>query len=672
MNILNFSIININMPLKNKKAQAIGIISNPFAINFTGTHENSDRVELSEKAQFIRSLEMSTDFPSYEIRVQLEGEKRPSMLKKYSGSQFGTNPAFWALNQANNKLYYIKYAKNSYKKEHIQREIEASKLYNLAGIKTPNVQACKIYGEVDGLASEYVSGMQEITNPKDVHIGFAADAWLANWDSLIDGNTMVVNGEPLKLDNGGALNYRALGELKPNFGNTVEELITLVDGTNPVSQDIYSKISHKTLVQSFNRVCSITDKEIKDVVKDKTIAQTLINRRNYMSIVLQNIIDTPYNGKNLPKYMKSVTQNIDFNSFEPYKFHEEIFDSYIAEIPLKGGIAPSTRKTHKILLNLIKEKEKQGIHISREQLIEFFEGEAEKKNFIEGLNGFQAESHENNYRRIFNNLRILAEKTDIKDDETTSSYLNRLIKASERRKKQIDDFRIKNINNKLTYEPQSKSDRIEIDEEMRQKILLEINDAINNDYESLKPLKEDATIIQIRNAWRKMCIGSHERFSDEINTMLINSLPRYNSSKKPQRTIEDPVFYNSTYANFNYKNEFKYEPVYRWLSFPNPETDHIEKLPRNGEVFESDRVLSCSMNKVYAEDEYNDENSHMNVKYIIHPKSEISNARVLGYNQEVLYSKGQKFRMLDKELVEYVTPDKDKSYFRWEVHIQEA
>ena len=40
----------------------------------------------------------------------------------------------------------------------------------------------------------------------------------------------------------------------------------------------------------------------------------------------------------------------------------------------------------------------------------------------------------------------MAEKTDIKDDETTSSYLNRLIKASERRKKQIDDFRIKNIN----------------------------------------------------------------------------------------------------------------------------------------------------------------------------------------------------------------------------------
>ena len=652
--------------------QSVSRITNPLQINFTGSNEKSDRIELSEKAQFIRELENAYDIPKYEIKVLLEGENRPKMMRKYAGTQYGTNPAFWILDQDSNKLYYIKYARNSYKKEHIQREIEASRLYNLAGIKTPNIKSCKIHGEQFALASEYVSGMEEITNHKDVHIGFAPDAWLANWDSLLCDNTMVVNGEPLKLDNGGALNYRALGELKPNFGNTVDELITLVDGTNPESQEIYSKISHQTLIQSFNRVCSITDEEINEVVKDKTIAQTLINRRDYMSVVLQNIIDTPYNGKNLAKYMKTVTQNVNLNTFEPYKFHEEIFGKYIDEIPFRGEVAPSTRKTHKILLNLIKEKEKQGVHISREQLIQFFEGETQKKIFIEGLNDFQAQSHENNYRRIFNNLRVIAEKTDIKDDETISSYLGRIIKTSERRKKQIDDFRIKNIQNKLKYEPDNKPAKIEIDEEMREKILAEINDVIIEDYESMRPLKADATPKQLVNVWRKICIGSHENFSDETNYLLVNSLPRYNSSKKPQKTIEDPVFYNSNYVDTDYKKEFKYEPVYRWISFTNPESDHIEKLPRNGEVFESDRILSCSMNKVYAEDDYNDENPRMNVKYTIHPKSEISNARILGYNQEVLYPKGQKFKMLDKELVEYVTPDKDKSFFRWEIHIQEV
>ncbi len=670
MNISNLKFA-INPQLFTNRIQGVKSTTNPITINFTG----NDRLELSEKAQFIKTLENNPNFLQYEIRVQLEGEKSPTMFKKYSGSQFGTNPGFWSLDQGNNKLYYIKFAKNANKNEHIQREIEASKLYNLAGIKTPNIKSCKIYGEQFGLASEYVSEMKPITNFKNVHIAFAADAWLANWDSLIDNNTMVVNGEPLKLDNGGALNYRALGELKPNFGNTVEELLTLVDGTNLESQNVYSSISHKTLVESFKRVCQISDKEIKDVVNDKAIAQTLINRRDYMSIVLQNIIDTPYTGKNLAKYIKSVTADITLNTFAPYKFHEELSTKYINEINPKEEIGPSTKKTHKILLNLVKEKEKQGVSISREQLIEFFAAESEKGLLIEPqtrktLIPFQQKAHQNNYQRVFNNLRILAEKTEQKDDETISEYLNRVIKASERRKKQIDDFRIKNIINKLKYEPQDKVEKSSIPEDMREQILEELNENINDNYESMKPLKPDATDRQIIKAWRKMCVGDHGNFSEETNKCLINCLERYNSSKKTK--TEYDVFYNDTDFDTEYTSEFKYEPVYRWLSFNNPET-FIENLPRNGEIMVADRTLSCSMNKIYAEEDYNDGNCLMNVKFIIHPKSEISNARILGYNKEVLYPAGQKFKMLDKELVEYYTDKKKENcFFRWEIHVQEV
>ena len=669
MHITNFK-LTINPQLLTNKIPALRSTTNPITVNFTGS-DNKDRVELSEKARFIRQLENTPNVPTYEISVQLEGEKQPLKLKKYSGTQFGTNPGFWAFNENNNKLYYIKYAKNKDKIEHIRSEIEASKLYNLAGIKTPEIKSCKIYGEQFGLASEYVSGMQEITNPKDVHIAFAVDAWLANWDSLIDNNTMVVDGKPLKLDNGGALNFRALGELKPNFGNNVDELVTLVDGTNPESKNIYSSISHKTLVESFKRVCQITDKEIKEVVSDKTIAQTLINRRDYMFLVLQNIIETPYTGKNISKYMKTVTQNIDLNTFEPYKCHEEFYNKYTNEINRKEQTAPSTKKTHKLFLNLIKEKEKQGVRISREQLIEFLEAEAKKGIQIQHfLTPFQAKAHQDNYRRTFNNLYLLAERTDIKDDETISEYLNRVIKASERRKKQIDDFRIKNIINKLKYEPQDKVEKSSIPEDMREQILEELNENIKDNYESMKPLKPDATDRQIIKAWRKMCVGDHGNFSNETNKCLMNCLERYNSSQKP--TTEFDVFYNDTDFDTEYTSEFKYEPVYRWLSFNNPET-FIESLPRNGEIMVADRTLSCSMNKIYAEEDYNDGNRLMNVKFIIHPKSEVSNARILGYNQEVLYPAGEKFKMLDKELVEcYTDKKKENCFFRWEIHVQEA
>ena len=47
----------INIPFKTTKTHSTGLITNPFGINFTASTENSDRVELSEKAQFIRELE---------------------------------------------------------------------------------------------------------------------------------------------------------------------------------------------------------------------------------------------------------------------------------------------------------------------------------------------------------------------------------------------------------------------------------------------------------------------------------------------------------------------------------------------------------------------------------------------------------------------------------------
>ena len=166
-----------------------------------------------------------------------------------------------------------------------------------------------------------------------------------------------------------------------------------------------------------------------------------------------------------------------------------------------------------------------------------------------------------------------------------------------------------------------------------------------------------------------MCIGSHNILPKEIEKELFDLLEDYNSSNKPN-TIIDYVFYNKNFVKYGYGPDFEFEPVYRWMKISDT-NDFIEKFPRNGETYTLNNNVSCSMNKFYAEEDYCDTNPLMNVKFVIHPKSKISRAKVLGYNQEVIYKKDEKFKVLSKDLVEYTDTKSGTSNFKWEIHLQE-
>jgi len=122
--------------------------------------------------------------------------------------------------------------------------------------------------------------------------------------------SFAVGGKCIKVDNGGALNYRALGKLKTNFGDKVDELVTLTDGRNSVSSYFYGDMSKQALINSFNKVTSISDAAIKEVVKDEQLAQILINRRKYMQRILNEIESTPYDETNLAAYLKKCAENV--------------------------------------------------------------------------------------------------------------------------------------------------------------------------------------------------------------------------------------------------------------------------------------------------------------------------------------------------------------------------
>ena len=269
-------------------------------------------LNLSEKAKFISKLEQN--YSKSEIKI---GE---NTYIKYENSQMGSNPAFWAVENNTGELYYVKFAESgdAHKTEHLLNEITASKLYNLMGIKTPEIQLNlrKNVNDLNALKIKYTPEMSYITDYKQVHSGFAADAWLANWDSLIGNNTRIVNGKLFKLDCGGSLRYRAQGKLKTDFGEKVKEIVTFVDGHNYETKKAYENISHQDLINSFKRVCNLTDKEIESTVHhDSLLSSLLIKRRNYMRTCLEKIEQTPYDGKNISQYMKNIQKEVDYREY---------------------------------------------------------------------------------------------------------------------------------------------------------------------------------------------------------------------------------------------------------------------------------------------------------------------------------------------------------------------
>lgn len=632
-----------------------------------------DVVKLSEKAKFEKSL--NSTHIAKPIKVSLGGKESEWLM--YRGSQMGSQDAFWAKNNATGDLFYVKFAQEAKKEGHIESEIMASKLYNLAGIDTPELMPVTIDGKIKGLASKFIEGSDNGT-AQQLQKGFAADAWLANWDSLLEGNTFVHEGKLFKVDNGGALKYRAMGELKPNFGDTVDELVTLVDGRNWESTRVYSEMTHGELVKSFEGVCGISDKAIRETVSDKNLAQTLINRRNYMRDVLAEMKAHPRTDESLDVYFSKIAGKIaEKRVFHPELVSKTLSDK-IAENSSEWGMSldmPSTKSVSKFLIEELKSMEKKGVKISKDDILKLFsdiadEGlELKKPKYNGNFRGFC--DMEELYHRLFVNLSNLAEKTPVKEGESMSSFVTRIVKLRERRIKQMDDYRIKSIKSKLKYEPDVSVPSRKLTESERSAAIAELEAHRKIDEYAeiylLPKLKETATDKQIYRAWQAMHMGGGEFKDKELSKAVMELGGRYNS-KHPIKTKErfDVI------AEKDYKSEFEIEPVYHWFGRNNPDKFVKTEIPKVGEIYTVPSRQCCSTHRDYAEGDFGDSVSTCNIKFILHPKSETSRAYNVGLNQEVVYAEGEQFRILDKECIECINPKTGKGYSRWEIHMQEV
>lgn len=257
----------------------------------------SQAVSLVPKDKLYEMLNGAADKP---IAVALAGE--PAALKgaedasswKKVGKQEGSNPGGFYVDDQGVE-WYCKFPKTP---DHARNEILASRLYKELGIRTPDMKLIKQDGNI-GVASKVIDGL--VKDPDGLQAGtvpgalegFAADAWLANWDSvgLVYDNMLVdADGHAVRLDPGGSLLFRAQGAPKGDaFGDKVLELSTLRSGKNPQATAVFSNVTNEQLAEGVSKIAALTDKRIRSIVqrygpgsrKDRdALAARLIKRRD--------------------------------------------------------------------------------------------------------------------------------------------------------------------------------------------------------------------------------------------------------------------------------------------------------------------------------------------------------------------------------------------------------
>jgi hypothetical protein len=209
------------------------------------------------------------------------------------GGQIGSNPG--GLYQDPQGVRW--YLKTPSSDDHVRNEFLANRLYRLAGAEVADM-ALALHERRLAVASRVVKGLTLADlvgaaadkSRAAVCDHFATDAWLANRDVLgADLDNVLVGGRGLvmRIDQGGALRFRAQGSLKTDFGPEAIEFDTLRDPKrNAVAAGVFGAMDREQLLASLRRVAAIEAGAIRDTVLGvygadaDRLADTLVARRD--------------------------------------------------------------------------------------------------------------------------------------------------------------------------------------------------------------------------------------------------------------------------------------------------------------------------------------------------------------------------------------------------------
>lgn len=184
-------------------------------------------------------------------------------------SQLGSN-AGGAYRDPNGNLWYVKTPLSI---DHVRNEVLANRLYRAMGVKVPDVEEVTLDGK-PAVASRWMNGLTQVPMENaqqlgtDARHGFVADAWLANWDVHgLTGDNMLraENGAPVRLDQGGALLFRAQGVEKGDaFGDTVTEMEKM--RTTGDAARLFSHLTNADIGQGVRQLQLLDPNTIRNLV----------------------------------------------------------------------------------------------------------------------------------------------------------------------------------------------------------------------------------------------------------------------------------------------------------------------------------------------------------------------------------------------------------------------
>lgn len=232
------------------------------------------------------------------------------------GGQEGYNEGGY-FTDASGQKWYCKFSSGG--EEVARSEALALKLYALAGCDVPDVKLVSMGGKV-GTASKVIDGLQQnkaslkAGSAHGIFSGFAADAWLANWDTVgnnpaagkgFDNIQFTPDGKAWRIDAGGALAYKGTGAKKSasEWGDKVIELKTLRDAAiNPNTAAAFGKMTEADVTASVKKVVDIPDVAIRALVNQfghgsaaqkEALADKLIARKASMLAQYPNAAKKP-------------------------------------------------------------------------------------------------------------------------------------------------------------------------------------------------------------------------------------------------------------------------------------------------------------------------------------------------------------------------------------------
>jgi ADP-ribose pyrophosphatase YjhB (NUDIX family) len=212
--------------------------------------------------------------------------------------------------------------------KHLLAETVADTAYRVLGVPVPDFQLMNVDGQAVKLSTwlegaskikPFLDGKSEASSAvrKKLREGFAADALLGNWDAVGSqyDNVLVKDGIPYRVDNGGSLQYRAMGKLKgtdgtPKYTEFPMDIWGLRDGTNSKATQMIEAFGKLTIFDVAKQISGILPKqaELLAVIPSDlraTVSARLDNMR-YVAYVATGLEQQGANSSKADTYLKKL------------------------------------------------------------------------------------------------------------------------------------------------------------------------------------------------------------------------------------------------------------------------------------------------------------------------------------------------------------------------------